>query len=287
MLKDKIIRLVIPAVLWWALWTLWSSGHVYFAGILNYEYWFTLALFLYFIAFMVQRSLIDGFLKIIRKPSATRLEALLHILLTVAAFYILTDALPRLFPILNYKLVDIRMRMSCLYPYLVIGFLIGRLKLLSYFTKDWVGALSFVGLILSVAYLRTHTTEEVPYIHYGLWHMYRFMTLSLFVFLVYALGYLTESSSRIGKALVWLGQRSLPIYFVHYFFLPIIPGSGAYLIAIDPTARVTLELVAGGIGVLATLAPTLSVVWAMRLNPYIDFFFFGEKARLLPPQRSK
>ena len=42
-----------------------------------------------------------------------------------------------------------------------------------------------------------------------------------------------------------------------------------------------MELAIGSIGVLATLLPTIAVIYCIRLNPYLDFALFGEKGRLM------
>ena len=53
---------------------------------------------------------------------------------------------------------------------------------------------------------------------YGLWHINRLMALSFTILMIYVLDALTVGEGRLGRWLVLLGQWSLPIYFVHYFF---------------------------------------------------------------------
>ena len=118
------------------------------------------------------------------------------------------------------------------------------------------------------------------YLAYGLWDMYRLMALSFFVVLLNAMHAVTERGGRLSKWLVLLGQWSLPIYFVHYFFLPEAPGMRAWLCEALPWYRLSMELAIGGIGTLVALLPSLAVIYCIRLNPYLDFALFGEKGRL-------
>ena len=86
---------------------------------------------------------------------------------------------------------------------------------------------------------------------------------------------------KVFKVFVLMGQWSLPIYFVHYFFLPVFPGMRPFLAIIVPDQRLGLELLIYFGGTVLTLVPTLALIWCIKLNPYLDFFLFGEKHRLL------
>ena len=169
--------------------------------------------------------------------------------------------------------------MACLYPYVVIGFLIGRLELLPRLRSHSAGLTSFALLVVSIGLLRYYS-YDTPYLSYGLWHNDRLMALSFFAFLVYTFGLMTEGSSKVGKAFVFLGNWSLPIYLVHYFFIPILPPLDTLLPALEPSARLPLELLLYFAGALVTLLPTLAVIYCLKFNPYLDFLLFGEKDRL-------
>lgn len=172
------------------------------------------------------------------------------------------------------------LRASCLYPFFVIGFLIKHFDLISYLRTHIAGVVAFLGCIVGLVFIRLNT-EEVPYLMYGLWHPYRLLALSSFVLIVYALSYLTEKDNFIARALIFLGQWSLPIYLVHYFFIPRFPFLADYINSIDAHLRLGSELLIYFGGAVLTLVPTLAVIWCIKLNPYLDFFLFGEKHRLL------
>ena len=280
-LKDKTIRLIAPALLFLGLLTLWNRGTIDLSPkeLLEAHYWFTPALFIYFLVFLLQRW---GIHPIAERPGAKASKALelgLHGAATIALCYTLTELPLYRSSLCSLDLERFRVTMACLYPYVVIGFLIGRLELLPRLRSHSAGLTSFALLVVSIGLLRYYS-YDTPYLSYGLWHNDRLMALSFFAFLVYTFGLMTEGSSRLGKAFVFLGNWSLPIYLVHYFFIPILPPLDTLLPALEPSARLPLELLLYFAGALVTLLPTLAVIYCLKFNPYLDFLLFGEKDRL-------
>ena len=126
--RDKVVRLVVPAVLWHLLLMTWKWGMPSVGGILGKEYWFTLTLFIYFALFYVQRLFVDGLLALVRVQGWRWIEAVMHLLLTIALVYLVTgislegsSLLRFVRPVLN--------SFPCLYPYFVLGYLLKRLEL--------------------------------------------------------------------------------------------------------------------------------------------------------------
>ena len=281
--QDKFVRLILPALLWYPLWRLWHDGQMEWVGILGNQYWFTLHLFIYFVLFLIQRSVVDFLLRLTPEKQRKWIEVGLHVGLTIVLHYLVLDWLLRLFPGIGDFVHMVRTRLACLYPYFVIGWLIGRLDLLEWLRSPRVVAIAFIALVVCLGDMmegRDAKTYMENYLAYGLWDMYRLMALSFFVVLLNALHAVTERGGRLSNWLVRLGQWSLPIYFVHYFFLPAAPGVGAWIAAALPWYRLSMELAIGGIGTLVALLPTLAVIYCIRLNPYLDFALFGEKGRL-------
>lgn len=276
--RDKLVRLVLPAVLWHLMLMTWIWGIPSLGGILGKEYWFTLTLFIYFGVFYVQRLLIDGMLNLIPRRGRLWTEAGLHLLLTVGLVYLSESSSFEGLQWLRY-FSSVSTAFPCLYPYFVLGYLMKRLSLLDYLQTQCSGVVSFVLLILSLGVFR-HQELEVPYLSYGLFHSYRLMALASFAFLVYGMTALTDRGGWISKGLVFLGQWSLPIYLTHYFFLPHVYGIRAYLQLIPPTGRLMLELAVYSLGTLMTLLPTLAVIWLLKRNPYLDYALYGEVGRL-------
>lgn len=278
-LQDKVIRLIVPAVLWWLFFTFWKSGSAHLGGLYKFEYWFTVHLFLYFLIFACQRWLVDKFLSLLSRSSSNMLRFIMHITMMLGIYGVLRYA-GVYSPIQLPEVVRfLALRASCLYPFFVIGFLIKHFDLISYLRTHIAGVVAFLGCIVGLVFIRLNT-EEVPYLMYGLWHPYRLLALSSFVLIVYALSYLTEKDNFIARALIFLGQWSLPIYLVHYFFIPRISFLADYINSIDAHLIGSELLIYFG-GAVLTLVPTLAVVWCIKLNPYLDFFLFGEKHRLL------
>ena len=279
-LQDKVIRLIVPAVLWWLFFTFWKNGSAHLGGLYKFEYWFTVHLFLYFLIFACQRWFVDKFLSLLSRSSSNILKFIMHITMMLGIYGVLRYAEAYL-PIRVPESINfLALRASCLYPFFVIGFLIKHFDLISYLRTHIAGLVAFLGCIVGLMFIRLNT-EEVPYLMYGLWHPYRLLALSSFVLIVYALSYLTEKDNFIARALIFLGQWSLPIYFVHYFFLPVFLGMHPFLVWIVPDQRLSLELLIYFGGAVLTLVPTLAIIWCIKLNPYLDFFLFGEKHRLL------
>ncbi len=280
-LKDKTIRLLTPALLFLGLLTLWNKDTMDLSlkGLLEAHYWFTPALFIYFLVFLLQRWVIDQIVERLGAKASKALELCLHGAATIALCYTLTELPLYRSSLCSLDLERLRVTMACLYPYVVIGFLIGRLELLPRLRSHSAGLTSFALLVLSLGILRYYS-YDTPYLSYGLWHNDRLMALSFFAFLVYTFGLMTEGSSRLGKAFVFLGNWSLPIYLVHYFFIPILPPLDTLLPALEPSARLPLELLLYFAGALVTLLPTLAVIYCVKFNPYLDLFLFGEKDRL-------
>ena len=279
-LQDKVIRLILPAVLWWLFFTFWKNGSAHLGGLYKFEYWFTIHLFLYFLIFACQRWLVDKFLSLLSRSSSNMLKFITHITMMLGIYVVLHYS-EAYVPIRVPESINfLALRASCLYPFFVIGFLIKHFDLISYLRTHIAGLVAFLGCIVGLMFIRLNT-EEVPYLMYGLWHPYRLLALSSFVLIVYALSYLTEKDNFIARALIFLGQWSLPIYLVHYFFIPRFPFLADYINSIDAHLRLGSELLIYFGGAVLTLVPTLAIIWCIKLNPYLDFFLFGEKHRLL------
>ena len=263
-----------------AVFNFWKSGSAYLGGVYKSEYWFTIHLFLYFLIFACQRWLVDKFLSLLSRSSSNMLKFIMHITMMLGIYGVLRYSEAYL-PIRVPKAISfLALRASCLYPFFVLGFLIKHFDLTSYLRTHIAGLVAFLGCIVGLVFIRLNT-EEVPYLMYGLWHPYRLLALSSFVLIVYALSYLTEKDNFIARALIFLGQWSLPIYLVHYFFIPRFPFLADYINSIDAHLRLGSELLIYFGGAVLTLVPTLAIIWCIKLNPYLDFFLFGEKHRLL------
>lgn len=282
---DKALRLLLPALLWKLLLTLWQYGQPNLDGWLHNEYWFTPALFSYLALLYLQQLIYMGLCRLLRLRDTPWLDAGTQVLLSVG---VLLGARYLLIPEEACSETEgfVLRTLLCLYPYFIIGYLIQRLQLLRYLTLPWVGACSFALLLLSLGVFR-HLELEVAYLHYGQFHICRLMALASFALLVYVMSALTERGGRISRWLIQLGQWSLPIYLTHFFFIPALYGFGDYLKLIPMERRLMIELLGYILGSLVTLVPTCIIIWVVKQNPYLDYLLYGEVKRLKHPSTQR
>ena len=278
--KDKIIRLLIPVFLFFPLFTLWHDGKVHLSGIYTYQYWFTINLFLYFSIFTVQRACVDWIAACLTKRDNKIINLWLHLVFAVLVYYLSVDLLPQIYPPIENYFVVVRRRIAWYYPYLVLGFLIGHFNLINVFQKHRVAAIAFIFFCLGLCFIRGLQGLEGGIPSYVWNNIYRIIVPAFFILCIYVFSSWEKLGGKVFKVFVLMGQWSLPIYFVHYFFLPVFPGMRLFLATIVPDQRLSLELLIYFGGAVLTLVPTLAVVWCIKLNPYLDFFLFGEKHRL-------
>lgn len=250
-----------------------------FRGFYIYHYWFTFHLFVYFLVFAAQNAVITSIIRYFPKQIQTLAEVSAHLFAMLLIHYTLSLVIPEYFPsLLRYANV-IQVRMACLYPYFVFGYLLGRYALLDKLRTPLAGALSFLGIAVAMEIIR-YEELATPYLTYGLWHVNRLLGISTFIFLVYIMSPLTEKGGKVSRLLVFLGQWALPIYFTHWFFRPYTEGLRPFLVNIIPDLRLSLEIAICAGGILMTLFPTLIAIYCIRQNKYLDFFLYGEKYRL-------
>ena len=199
--QDKFVRLILPVLLWYPLWRLWHDGQLEWVGIMGNQYWFTLHLFIYFVLFLIQRSVVYFLLRLAPEQRRKWVEVGLHVGLTIGFYYFVHDGLFRISPRIGGLLHPIvRTRLECLYPYFVIGWLIGRLDLLEWLRSPRVVAIAFIALVVCLGDMmegRDAKTYMENYLAYGLWDMYRLMALSFFVVLLNAMYAVTERGGRL------------------------------------------------------------------------------------------
>jgi fucose 4-O-acetylase-like acetyltransferase len=81
------------------------------------------------------------------------------------------------------------------------------------------------------------------------------------------------STKKVGKALQYIGKRTLDIYLIHYFFIPYLPQ----IRTIISGNNVVLELVIVGGLSLIVIAVCLIVSNILRTSPILAKYLFGAK----------
>ena len=79
--------------------------------------------------------------------------------------------------------------------------------------------------------------------------------------------------SKAGRAIAFIGRRSLDIYFLHFFFLPQLHGLGAFF---SEGGRIALELCTISALVLVIIGICLVTSWLIRRSDILARLLFGK-----------
>ena len=82
------------------------------------------------------------------------------------------------------------------------------------------------------------------------------------------------ADKKVGYALQYIGKRTLDIYLLHWFFLPVLPQLGNVL---SDGKNVALELLLGGGLSLVVVSLCLVVSNVLRTSPILAKYLFGAK----------
>lgn len=87
------------------------------------------------------------------------------------------------------------------------------------------------------------------------------------------------STKKVGKALQYIGKRTLDVYLIHYFFLPYLPPQIGEILSAGSKYcnNVVLELVIGGGLSLIVVGLCLIVSNILRTSPILAKYLFGAK----------
>lgn len=273
--KGKIVRLLLPLVLTPFLfdWMRYGfSSEIPLQAFFN-EYWFTSALFGLVVLLYLFKAVVEP-----RSSSSVTLIAL-AVMWCLIIIGLITIALGQVES--NFARQYLA-KLSWLLPYLIMGYLMGRIKAVEYWVQDQrVSSIAFVGYIALLWYSYMEPDS----------HMFTSSLLSLLGLIVcYSLAYHGCNRDIIGspketiqptgwmtKGLVYLGRESLAIYLTHYFFLPYMPWMKDFLESITYRQQVfAWEFALGAFGVVMTLVPTLLMIRIIKCNKYLTLLFYGE-----------
>lgn len=261
--REKLIHLVIPAVIMMSIYC-WVRPLNYISTLFapyKEGYWFTYLLFAYLLIFYLQSKLLN---RLQRDSIRNGIHLLIALIIAYAAqvAYKLTNT----YPIMGL----LSLELYCYYPYLVIGHLI-------YQYRNWLiqnvrwGAMIIACFITNIfcykydmVFLRYFSAPVTLIIN----------TLSLMViwFCFEKIPQLS-TSSRTGRFLSFVGQRSIDVYFLHYFFLPLNLGLiGEYCVELSST--VLSYLIATVLSLIFTVL-SLGLGQILRLSPFTAKYLLG------------
>ena len=239
-------------------------------GTLKGGYWFTFALFEFFVIYMLfERTGCwwSGVLTLMLSVAAFSYDAVRHQFLSspynhLVGSLAITDVLGFLsFPLWRYFL------------FFFIGAMVRRYfdRFILFTDKTWVILTITIGFFV-IASTDHPASPVLEYLRFNVGGI-------LGMFMVFTLFRLLYSSHLLPRTsyspLIYIGTRTLDIYLLHYFFLPrfLLPY-GEQLAAYD--SRLLEFLVAMALA-LVVLALSLLASYVIRLSPFLGHYLFGVK----------
>lgn len=233
-------------------------------GGLKGGYWFTFALFEYFVLYILSARY------------CRRWGLMFAVVISVSSFYY-DVYYNRLFSGSGW-LTDILGVLSFMtwryYLFFYLGTLVKRhfatfLQLTSNWLLMLLGFLGFIGMVLM-------SHSEIAWQEY-----FRFavggilgVILVFTFFRIFALAFAKEKI--LGRGLQFIGTRTLDIYLLHYFFLPrfLLPYSG-----IIRQGNIVLDMAVVLVLAMSVIAVCLVVSYLIRLSPFLGRYLFGVQGK--------
>lgn len=271
--KRKAFSLLVPATIFMTIYV-WLNNHNYIAAWGdNFKdgFWFTFSLF--------EFVLIYTTLKIIsrRMKLSLNVDNLLLITITIImslAFTILAHmskdsfVMP-LFCLTQFKYI----------PYFILGTIFAERDILGskwHFVNKWS---NWIILFCLLFHLYIYKYSDNIYLFQYKLFLIPTTTLGLLVLLLCFKNYGSWSSSWVGKKLQIVGQYTLNIYFIHYFFLPRNLSVIGVWFTIHPNPLI--EYVIAVIIAILLIIATILAGNIIRLSPVLAHWLFAEKKTIL------
>lgn len=273
--KNDFLRLIIPAVVVGLLYTYFKKGEdcfFFLANSMKAGYWFTISLFevllIYYVinnltknnnkAFMIVLWTIAGLLYLLKLPfkMVGSLETLgnymcLHQTFNFFVFFALGITASKYKSKTHRLIEDQVFGAAVLLLFAIASFVVFGL------VPKYAGS--------SIVWKVLDTFGETLVGLFGICLLY---------VIFYRIQSVFNSSNRIAKSLVFVGNNTLAIYLIHYFFLPVLPQLGKFLVG-HPSLMMELVLgVATSVIVLSISVLINRVVSAT--NPFIARILLGE-----------
>ena len=267
--KSKIPVLLISPLIFMSIY--FFINHIPFIeGIYEdakYGYWFTFVLFVFFVYYAITRYILN-LLKIDNIYSD-----LLILLLGFTFFFV------------NYLPLSIKTQhlLSTGNLYYYIFFVIGTLSRKHYKKLQEILDKTPLIIIAIVIFFLFNIFEKE--IHLSTSMILLFLTFLSGVIIVFALfrnkqQYLTKETI-LGNSLQYIGKRTLDIYLLHFFFLPVaLKNTIASSLTTHPVP--VIELAISLTIALVIIACTLVISNILRLSPILGHYLFGAKRPVKP-----
>lgn len=272
----KIKVQVLPTLVFLSVFVLLKSKYHFWDGMMvamksptKDGYWFTWVLLQMFLIYYVAASIAQRWMKNSHIP--------IVVLWALAVFAYLSLYLPNTFG--KWYENDFMMYSSVyetlkFFHFFLIGNIVHRYwdKAQRLFDTQWFFPVLVIVALMSCADIfRLHTLKfqwtNLP----KTMAMYSLMLIVLMSFRYYQDKF--TKNHRIGKALQYIGTRTLDVYLLHFLLLPKIPQVGQWLDANHPNFVIDIVL-AGSLG-LIVIAFCLLISNILRINPIMKQYLFG------------
>ena len=271
-LKKKFLVQIIPTAIFMSVVLLrrseitWKSFDYFKSG-----YWFTIALFEYFVIYSFFRATS----RLIQKNRYEDQIVLLSGLLIYLLYYCLLvsdEDTSTKAKIINY----IGIQQWCYYIFFCIGTLVKKYYNSFVELSDQHFIITIV-LILFFCISIFFNQLSIP-----LWNTIKFLTLGTTgIFIVLTFFRRNEANfkndHKIGFGLQYIGRRTLDIYLLHYFFLPgDLSSLGAFL---ERNGSPVVEFVISLLLASITISICLVVSNVLRMSPFLATYLFGANVK--------
>lgn len=267
-IKKKFINLIIPTTIFFLIYIqLYNLNLV--VGLYDkykYGYWFCFTLFFFFLFYMATTYIAN---KLNNKNSIYIISAIIIAILYCLSFYgILNDKISGVMGINTYNY----------YIFFIFGILCRKnINTWNRITED-KNKLYFIMLcfiITAYIYMTNNANNKLAFIiNYTIYHIAAFMGIIWsFSYIKYHSIFFTESFA--GKALQFIGKRTLDIYLLHYFLIP----RNMSFIKSYFEGNYAIEFIVTMILAFLVISMCLIVSSLLRINPIFKQYLFGVKSK--------
>ena len=231
-------------------------------------YWFTIALFEYFLLFVLIEYLIY-------KLKQKKWETTLLILFALAVVSV--PFLSFMMPTLKWEECGLYNLLGVRQLYYFIYFIFGVLvkKYFTYFERyvfnDKSFALLLIVFIFSFIYNYSYNESLLVNIVGKLLEAFSGILIVFSVFRRYSSMFNVDTV--VGKSLIYIGRRTLDIYLLHYFFLP----HGIVELLLNKLSDPTSEFIVVAFCAMVTVLICLGISSVIRVSPSLAHLLFGVK----------
>lgn len=232
-------------------------------------YWFTIVLFQMFAVYLV--------LNVVSRAIKYPIVDIAMVLIAVICLYILIYQRPgddnRLWVVLCGE------NLTKYFQFFVLGLFARKYyaKFCALLSREWFKASMLIGFVVFMCLYYNDTFKQYGML-YQMVHdiIVRYVGLLMVVSLFFAYKEYFESDNAVSRSLRFVGRRTLDIYMMHYFFLPVLPWSMEWLSGHTMTA---VQIFVCTIVTLTIIAICLLLSQATRTSRTLSVWLWGMRKK--------